>query len=150
MQIPLGRPLAVASVSGQGGGSAVRGTVRFFPFRRGVLVVADICGLPRNRPCPDGIFAFHIHEGGSCEGVGFPGTGGHYNPEDRPHPCHAGDLPPLFSNNGSAYMAVYTERFTIPEIVGRTIVIHAMPDDFSTQPSGGAGEKIACGVIRRT
>lgn len=149
MELQLGRPAAVAAVSGEGAGSAIRGTVRFFPFRRGVLVVADICGLPRNRPCPDGVFAFHIHRGGSCEGEGFPLTEGHYDQERRPHPCHAGDLPPLFSNDGSAYMAVYTRRFTVPEIVGRTVVIHAMPDDFTTQPAGAAGEKLACGLIRR-
>ena len=149
MEFSFGRPGAVTVVSGEGGGSAVRGTVRFFPFRKGVLVVADICGLPRDRLCPDGVFAFHIHEGDSCQGEGFSRTGGHYDPAEQPHPCHAGDLPPLFSNDGSAFLAVYTRRFTLPEIIGRTVVIHALPDDFRTQPSGAAGEKIACGPIRR-
>ena len=151
MEFLLGRPRAAAKISGAGDGAAIRGTIRFYPFREGVLAVADICGLPRGQgECPDGIFALHIHEGGSCGGEGFPRTGGHFNPEEQPHPCHAGDLPPLFSNGGSAFLAVYTRRFAISEIIGRTVVIHALPDDFRSQPGGAAGEKIACGVIRRT
>ena len=143
--LPLGRPAASARIEGDGRNRRIRGTVRFFPFREGVLVVADIHGLPR----PEGFFAFHIHAGGSCEGAGFPETGTHYNPSRAPHPDHAGDLPPLLSNRGDAFLAVYTDRFTIPEIIGRTAVIHSRPDDFTTQPAGAAGEKIACGVIRR-
>lgn len=65
------------------------------------------------------------------------------------HPDHAGDLPPLMRSNGNAFSAVVTDRFTPSDIVGRTVVIHSNPDDFSTQPSGNAGKKIACGVIRR-
>ena len=146
----LRRPLAEACVSGAGRDFKISGSVRFYPFRGGVLVVADLHGLPRSRgACADRIFAFHIHEGGSCAGEGFPLTGGHFNPDSCPHPRHAGDLPPLFSNDGDAFLAVYTTRFTIPEIVGRTVIVHNMPDDFTTQPSGAAGEKIACGVIRR-
>ena len=95
------------------------------------------------------MFAFHIHEGDSCAGESFPETGGHYNPAARPHPWHAGDLPPLFSHDGSAFLAVRTGRFSLQEILGKTVVIHRQPDDFTTQPSGAAGEKIACGVIRR-
>ena len=71
----------------------------------------------------------------------------HYNPKSCPHPYHAGDLPPLFSANGYAYSAVLTDRFTVDEIIGKTVVIHSSPDDFTTQPSGNAGRKIACGVI---
>ncbi len=149
MQLQLGRPGASACVFGAGEGAGIRGTVRFFPFRRGVLVLADVCGLPRQRDCPYGVFAFHIHEGESCGGEDFSCTGGHFDPEGQLHPCHAGDLPPLFSQEGSAFLAVYTRRFSIPEIIGKTVVIHSLPDDFRTQPAGAAGEKIACGVIRR-
>ncbi len=149
MELSLGRPCAVAQVSGTGQDYNIHGSVRFYPFRRGVLVLADICGLPSGRcPCPDGIFALHIHRGDSCAGEDFSLTEGHYNPEQLPHPCHAGDLPPLFSNYGSAFMAVYTRRFSIRELIGRTVVIHSLPDDFTSQPAGAAGEKIACGVIR--
>ncbi|MCX7614928.1 MAG: superoxide dismutase family protein, partial [Clostridiales bacterium] len=66
------------------------------------------------------------------------------------HPGHAGDLPPLFGNYGHAFMAVFTGRVSVSEIIGRTVIIHASPDDFTTQPSGNSGKKIACGQIYRT
>lgn len=145
MSLSFGRAAAAACLRGEGCGRDIVGTVRFYPSCDGVLVVAELRGLPD----PEGIYAFHIHEGCSCEGEGFPRTGGHYNPENRPHPAHAGDLPPVFAHRGRAFMAVYTGRFTISEIIGRTIVLHARPDDFTSQPAGAAGEKIACGEIRR-
>ena len=110
-----------------------------------MIVTAKISGLPQNGT---GFYGFHIHEGNNCDGAGFSDTGGHYDPKGLPHPSHAGDLPPLLSNNGNAYMTVKTERFRLKDIIGRTVVIHAGPDDFHTQPSGNSGEKIACGVIR--
>ena len=82
-------------------------------------------------------------------GTDFSDTGGHYNPDARDHPRHAGDLPPLLSMAGRAFLAVETGRFTPCEVVGRTVVIHGSADDFHTQPAGNAGKKIACGVIRR-
>jgi Cu-Zn family superoxide dismutase len=57
-------------------------------------------------------------------------------------------MPPLFGNNGSAWMMYSTDRFTIPEIIGKTVIIHSGIDDFSTQPSGNSGAKIACGAIQ--
>ena len=122
------------------------GTVTFTQRCDGVLVEAALSGLPRTE---SGFFAFHIHEGGSCTGDGFPNTGGHFNPGDGKHPCHAGDLPPLLGDSGRGYMKVLTTRFRVEEIIGRTVILHTAPDDFHTQPSGNAGEKIACGVIRR-
>lgn len=139
-------PSAIAHICGGRACPHLRGTVRFFPRRGGTLVVAEICGLPVS---DTGFFAFHIHEGGNCRGNGFPGTGGHYNPEQAEHPTHAGDLPPLLSDNGRAYSQVLTGRFQVSDIVGRTVVIHAGTDDFTTQPSGNAGRKIGCGVVRR-
>ena len=135
----------MAHVSGGGDCPELRGTVRFFPRCGGTLVVADITGLPDSET---GFFAFHIHEDDNCGGNGFPNTGGHFNPEGAAHPQHAGDLPPLLSNNGRAYSQVLTVRFRVSDIIGRTVVIHRDPDDFKTQPSGNAGKKIACGVIR--
>lgn len=123
----------------------LRGEVLFCQKRCAVIITVRIFGLPEN---DSGFFAFHIHEGDSCEGDHFSETGNHYNPKENPHPEHAGDLPPLLSCKGSAYMQVKTDRFTVREIIGRTIVIHGSFDDFKTQPSGNAGEKIACGVIQ--
>ena len=71
----------------------------------------------------------------------------HYNPQGCPHPYHAGDLPPLFGNQGYAFSAFVTDRFAVREIVEKTIIIHSKPDDFKTQPSGDSGEKMACGKI---
>ncbi len=135
------RPGAVARVCGEAG---LQGTVKFYQQPNGTLVAADICGLPKSEA---GFFAFHIHEGGDCRGEGFPNTGNHFNPCELPHPQHAGDLPPLLSCNGAAHLEVLTGRFRVRDVIGRTVVIHSHPDDFHTQPSGGAGTKIACGVI---
>ncbi len=145
MRIPCGRPEALACIQGQAG--APCGTVRFYQTRDGVLVAAEISGLPQKPE--DGIFAFHIHTGADCTGADFSDTMGHYNPSGTAHPYHAGDLPPLFSCNGNAYLAVLTNRFRLCEVIGRTVVIHGGVDDFHSQPAGNAGSKIACGVIRR-
>jgi Cu-Zn family superoxide dismutase len=102
--------------------------------------------------CGGNIFAFHVHAGGSCSGTPedpFENTGAHYNPQGCEHPEHAGDLPPLFENNGYAYSVFFTDRFTAEESIGRTAIIHSLPDDFHTQPSGNSGKKIACGEIKR-
>lgn len=129
------------------------GVVYFYPVANGTLVRAEITGLPAaNMPCGEEIFGFHIHEGDSCTGDAedpFKNTGGHYNPKNCPHPAHAGDMPPLFGNNGIAWCAFYTDRFTPDEVVGKTVIIHDKADDFKTQPSGDAGTKIACGKIVR-
>ena len=79
----------------------------------------------------------------------FPNTGNHYNPGNVPHPEHAGDLPPLLSNNGYAWMSFYTSRVNVEDLIGRSLVIHSMRDDFTTQPSGNSGDKIGCGVIEK-
>ena len=138
-----GVPAAVAMVSGGEGNRLIRGTVRFFQRRGGVLVEADISGLPIS-----GFFGFHIHEGSSCSGLQFSDTKAHYDPTNMAHPMHSGDLPPLLSAGGRAYMAVLTDRFSIGQIIGKTVVVHSRADDFQSQPAGNAGEKIACGVIQ--
>ena len=143
-----GDPAAIAHISG-GPDSAVSGIVAFFPQEAGTLVTAQIQGLPYDdAPCASRVFGFHIHDGASCTPPDFEDAGGHFNPEDCPHPHHAGDLPPLFGCRGTAYLSVLTDRFSVPDVVGHTVVIHSDPDDFATQPSGHAGIRIACGVIR--
>lgn len=139
---------AFAELRGDSGHRGIRGYVMFEQSPRGVLVTARVSGLPKGADGM-GVYGFHIHEGGGCSGEDFAATRGHFDPKNRPHPFHAGDLPPLFGNNGFAYMSVFTNRFTVNEIIGRTVVIHSDPDDFTSQPAGNAGEKIACGVIVR-
>lgn len=60
---------------------------------------------------------------------------------------NAGDLLPLLGNEGYAYSVFYTDRFELKDIIGRSLIIHNAPDDFTTQPSGNSGAKIGCGVI---
>lgn len=141
------RPDAVAFVRGGTDAPNINGQVRFYQEPGNVLVVADIAGLPQSGQT--GFFGFHIHEGNSCAGAGFPLTGSHYNPAGADHPKHAGDLPPLMMQQGRAHLEVRTDRFRVQDILGRTVVIHSAPDDFNTQPAGNAGAKIACGVIGR-
>lgn len=125
---------ALAYIQGRSG---IRGTVRFSQRSDGTLVTARIMGLPR-----EGFFAFHIHRGSDCAN-----TGGHFDPTGLPHPSHAGDLPPLLSCHGKAFLSLLTDRFSTAEVIGRTVVIHSGPDDFTSQPSGNPGEQIACGLI---
>ena len=139
-------PKAVARIQGGKEYSHLGGVVKFFQRNDGVIVEVEISGLPKTET---GFFAFHIHEGGRCDGEGFPGTGSHFNPGKTHHPNHAGDLPPLLGDHGKAYMKVFTDRFHVGEIIGRTVIIHSAPDDFRTQPSGNAGTKIACGLIQK-
>ncbi len=140
------RPRAAAVIAGGGDYPELRGAARFYPVREGVVVFVEAGGLPRGH---GRAFGLHIHEGGDCGGEGFPNVMSHYDPQDRPHPGHAGDLPPLLGCDGRALSVFLTDRFTVDEVLGRTVIIHDSPDDFTTQPSGNSGTKIACGVIRR-
>lgn len=139
------RPDAVAQINGGPNAPCLSGEVRFYQECESILVIAKLSRLPHTSET--GFFALHIHEGNSCAGTDFSETGGHYNPNERNHPNHAGDLPPLMECRGNAYLAVRTDRFRVREIIGRTVVIHSGPDDFHSQPAGNAGTKIACGVI---
>lgn len=145
---------AVAFIHGSEKYPGIHGTVKFYSTRDAVCVKAEVSGLPKGTDgCESPIYAFHIHEGKECTGDekdSFRDAKGHYNPHDCPHPHHAGDMPPLFGVNDRACLSFLTDRFTVGEIVGRSVIIHRMPDDFKTQPSGNAGEKIACGVITQT
>lgn len=145
-------PAAYAEITGNPGTGEITGIVRFYPIGAGVLVNAEVYGLPvHTQTCGYDIFGFHIHEGHSCTGNEsdpYANAGAHYNPTLCPHPAHTGDMPPLFGNNGSAWMMYFTDRFSIQEILGKTIIIHSDPDDFHTQPSGNSGAKIACGTIQ--
>lgn len=146
-------PSAAAEVAGSPDYPDIHGRVSFRQTPFGVLVSAEISGLPSSDPpCGRRVFAFHIHEGTSCTGNAsdpFSDALTHYNPNRCEHPRHAGDLPPLLENDGYAFSVFLTDRFSVDEVIGRTVIIHAEPDDFTTQPSGNAGKKIVCGVIEQ-
>ena len=145
------QPQAAAAVNGSEEYPDISGVVKFYTTKNGTLVYADINGLPSagNR-CSQEIFGFHIHEGESCTGNTddpFADAGAHLNKDNCGHPFHMGDMPPLFGNNGRAVSIFLTNRFTVDDVIGKAVIIHGSPDDFTAQPSGNAGRKIACGII---
>lgn len=148
-----GTPAAYAEVRGSERYPEIYGMVYFFDEGRGSVVLAEIYNLPDEETGNVGrFFGFHIHEGSTCTGPSndpFADTLIHYSPEYAEHPQHVGDLPVVLSSNGMAWIAVYTGRFIPEQVIGRTIVVHDHPDDFRSQPFGHAGEKIACGEIKR-
>ncbi len=134
-------------------GNNARGTVTFMPRGDRLLVVADVTGLA---PGPHG---FHIHDKGDCSADDATSAGGHFNPLGKLHggpdtgEHHAGDMPMLVAGaNGVAHLSSEIDTATVgagaTDIVGRAVIIHKDPDDFKTQPTGNAGARVACGVIR--
>ncbi|MGY6587600.1 MAG: superoxide dismutase family protein [Wenzhouxiangella sp.] len=134
------------------------GQIHFFQGENGLLIRLQLEGLP---PGPK---AIHIHETGTCDDHcdGFTDSGGHLNPDGRKHGLlnpegpDAGDLPNFFVHaDGTAWAEFFTTAAsldgrhgaTILDDDGAAIVIHENPDDHHSQPIGGAGARIACGVI---
>ncbi|MDO4862911.1 MAG: superoxide dismutase family protein [Ruminococcus sp.] len=146
------QPQAAAVVTGSSKYPDISGTVRFYAMNGGTLVYADVSGLPyAGNRCSQEVFGFHIHDGESCTGNAsdpFADAGSHLGADSCAHPFHMGDMPPLFGSDGRALSVFLTNRFTPEDVIGKAVIIHGSPDDFTTQPSGNAGEKIACGIIR--
>lgn len=137
-------------------GSNARGTVTFQERGGKVLVIASVTGLKPNQE-----HGFHVHEKGDCSSGDGMSTGGHFNPLGKQHAHHgtaerhAGDLPALKADaSGIATlrqeMDVITVRDGPTSVVGRGMIVHAQPDDYKTQPTGNAGARVACAVIRRS
>jgi Cu-Zn family superoxide dismutase len=135
-------------------GSTVRGTANFAEMGGRVRVTARISGLK-----PNGEFGFHIHEVGDCSSGDGMSTKGHFNPYGKPHARagmserHAGDLPSLRSDaSGNATVDTDVDVITVrpgpASIVGKGLIVHAQADDYKTQPTGNAGARSACAVIR--
>lgn len=108
---------------------------------------------------PPGYHGLHVHAVGNCVPPAFTSAGGHFNPTGQSHPNHAGDLPVLLVNSdGSAYIEADTARFSVQDILGRALIIHANPDNYAnvtrygspdaiTLATGDAGSRFGCGVI---
>ena len=137
-------------------GSTVRGNVSFVQRGDHVHVTAKITGLR-----PNGEFGFHIHEAGDCSSGDGMSTKGHFNPYGKPHAHagtperHAGDLPSLKSDGGgnasvTANLDIITVSPGPASVVGRGLIVHAQPDDFTTLPTGNAAARSACAVIQRS
>src|SRR5512134_2448207 len=119
-----------------------------------VRVVVFVQGLK-----PGQEHGLHIHEVGDCSSGDGMSAKGHFNPFGKPHAHpgsadrHAGDLPSLSANKaGRANIQVDMDIITLTpgpgNIVGRGLIVHADPDDYKTQPTGNAGARLACGVIK--
>lgn len=136
-------------------GSTVTGKVNFLQHQHGMVKISgQVSGLK-----PNSEHGFHIHETGDCSSPDGSSAGGHFNPGNAPHgkhdhsPQHAGDLLSLRSNaNGMAIVQYETAQISVGSgsnnIVGRALIVHADPDDFTTQPTGNAGARLACAVIK--
>ena len=111
---------------------------------------------------PAGIHGFHIHEKGICETPDFESAGGHFNPDNKQHGFnnpegpHAGDIENLEVNeDGTVEAKFINDRVTLKKDEahsllskeGTTLMIHADEDDYTSQPAGNAGDRIACVVI---
>lgn len=144
-------PTACSEIRGSRFFPSICGTALFYPLSAGTLLAVHVIGLPHtSAACGKSFFGFHIHAGSKCSGNDtgpFADAGAHYNPGNCLHPHHAGDLPPLLGNNGEALAIFYIDSFLPEQVIGHTLIIHEMPDDFVSQPSGDSGMKIACGEI---
>lgn len=144
---------AMANI-GPASASLVSGRLAITAIDGGVRIEGDLGGL-----APNGIHAIHVHERGDCSAADASSAGGHFNPGGMPHgqagegPHHLGDMNNLHANaEGVAHVDIRLLGVTLGsgaanDILGRAIVVHAMPDDYHSQPAGNAGARVGCGVI---
>ena len=136
-------------------GNAVTGQVQFTRLGDKVLVTGEVRGLQPNTE-----HGFHIHEKGDCSSGDGMSAGGHFNPDGKAHGAHAqpehhaGDLPSLKADaNGTARISFESTTLSvgsgIRDVVGRGLIVHRDPDDYTTQPTGNSGPRMACGVIAK-
>jgi Cu-Zn family superoxide dismutase len=128
-----------------------QGIVTFTKEEGGIRVVAQIKGLT------PGKHGFHIHEFGDCSASNGTSAGGHFNPADKPHASptdaerHVGDLGNITADeSGVANLDWLDSNLTFSgpnSIIGRGVIVHAQEDDLTSQPTGNAGARVACGVI---
>ena len=137
------KPSAYALIEGGEEYPNINGQIDFYDFGNSTIVVCSVHNLPNTKT---NIFGFHIHEKGECDGD-FSSSGGHYGGDM--HPNHKGDMPVLFSGGGNAFLVFYTTRFTVDEVIDRSVIIHLDPDDYTSQPAGNSGMRIACGLIKK-
>jgi superoxide dismutase, Cu-Zn family len=128
-----------------------RGEVTFTAEATGVRVVGSFSGLTF------GEHGFHVHEKGDCSAPDASSAGGHFNPSTKPHAAreagerHVGDLGNLKADPyGLARVDFVDTKLSLSgpnSIIGKAVIVHEKADDFTTQPTGNAGGRVACGVI---
>ena len=128
------------------------GTARLKEMENGTLITIDM-------QLPEGAHAIHIHEKAKCDAPDFKTSGGHFNPESHKHGLaskegfHAGDMPNLFvESTGHVKTEIFSDRLHLAGknglANGATIIVHEKGDDYTTDPTGNAGNRIACAVIK--
>ena len=148
-----GTKMANVTLSGCSG-SEMLGTVQFTESRGIVKMTAEMSNVNQ------GMHGFHIHAVGDCSAADGKSAGGHWNPTEVEHgkwgtpPFHKGDIGNFEADkNGKGSIQLKTDLWCIgcgdemKDIVGKSIIVHAGEDDCTSQPSGAAGARIACGVI---
>nr|WP_315245320.1 superoxide dismutase family protein [uncultured Albidiferax sp.] len=151
---PASGPSASATLAATTG-NTVTGSVQFIQLPGKVLVRGEVHGL-----LPNTVHGFHIHEKGDCSSGDGLSAGGHFNPTAHAHGAatgpmhHAGDLPSLQADaSGSAKIRYETADLAVDsgpnDVVGRGLIVHKDPDDFTTQPTGNSGARLACAVITK-
>ena len=148
-------PITAVAVMEPRSDSQVRGTVTFTEIEGGggVAVKLDLTGVP------EGIHGFHVHEKGDCSAPDATSAGPHFNPHGMQHAGptdverHAGDLgnvvAPASGNVKTEFLVsgLSLRDGAADNAIGRGLILHAKRDDLTTQPTGDAGGRIACGVI---
>lgn len=146
----MGKPSASAALAAKSG-SNVSGSVTFYEAGDKLRVEAVVAGLT------PGEHGFHVHEIGDCSAPDASSAKGHFNPGAKAHGHHAsserhgGDMANLIANaQGEAKYSAEVTGLSLSGptgVVGRSVVIHADPDDYKSQPAGNSGKRVACGVI---
>ena len=150
---PDSPPIASAGLTPTKGNKTI-GEATFEQVGDKVKVIVFVQGLK-----PGQEHGLHIHDKGDCSSGDGMSAGGHFNPFGKAHGPqgsanrHAGDLPSLKANKaGRANVQVELDQISVTpgpgSVVGRAVIVHADPDDFKTQPTGNAGARLACGVIK--
>jgi superoxide dismutase, Cu-Zn family len=151
-QTPVGAGAALKPTQG----NSVTGTLNLVAEKQGVRIGGMIEGLKAGSEQ-----AFHIHSKGDCSAPDGSSAGDHFNPASQKHgdpktpgPRHLGDMVNLKADaSGVAKVDFLIEGATLhtgqpTDVLGKAIIVHQSKDDYISQPSGNAGARVACGVIK--
>ncbi|MCE7032269.1 superoxide dismutase family protein [Lysobacter sp. GX 14042] len=136
-------------------GSLVSGTLGVMAMGDGLHVTGEVGGL-----APNSTHAIHIHEKGDCSAADASSAGGHFNPHSNPHgragrgAHHGGDMDNIVADaNGVARVDVHAMGVVLGggapnDALGKAVIVHGGADDYTSQPTGDAGNRVACGIIK--
>ncbi len=152
---PLNQPALKSTLKTTDGSNKEVGQIYLRPVDGGVQVYGKLMNMT-----PGATVALHIHETGSCGDMG-KAAGGHFNPDNKLHAHpddmngHAGDLPNLTANDDGVATINYVNKKISAAATGKysvnrlAFIVHGGADDYTSQPAGASGERIACGIIEK-